>query len=92
MVDGIIAGMRLAEKSLSHDANAKRIVPPWCVEDPRAKRLKEPRVSRLKKIFGGVKGHVEATSSRSLKHHRLLLKIWDVTLIMSPASKHQAPS
>lgn len=58
MVDGI-AGMRLVEKSLSHDENAKRIVPPWCVEVPRAKRLKEPKVSRLKKIFGGVKGHVE---------------------------------
>ncbi len=49
MVDGI-AGMRLVEKSLSQDPNAKSIVPPWCVEGPRAKRLKEPNVSRFKKI------------------------------------------
>jgi diacylglycerol O-acyltransferase len=60
MVDGI-AGMRLVEKSLSHDPNAKSIVPPWCVEGPRAKRLKEPKASRFKRILGGLKQQMEAT-------------------------------
>ena len=60
MVDGI-AGMRLVEKSLSQDPNAKSIVPPWCVEGPRAKRLKEPNVSRFKKIMNGVMGQLEST-------------------------------
>ena len=60
MVDGI-AGMRLVEKSLSHDPNAKSIVPPWCVEGRRLKRLKAPKVSRVKKIINGIKGQVEST-------------------------------
>ena len=60
MVDGI-AGMRLVEKSLSQDPNAKSIVPPWCVEGPRAKRLKEPNVSRFKKIMNGVMGQLGST-------------------------------
>ena len=60
MVDGI-AGMRLLEKSLSHDPNAKSIVPPWCVEGRRTKRLKAPKISRMKKIFNGIKGQFEST-------------------------------
>lgn len=60
MVDGI-AGMRLVEKSLSHDPNAKSIVPPWCVEGRRLKRLKAPKVSRVKKIINGIKGQFEST-------------------------------
>ena len=47
MVDGI-AGMRLVEKSLSHDPNAKSIVPLWCVEGPRGKRLKQPKAATKK--------------------------------------------
>ncbi|MDD2945397.1 MAG: wax ester/triacylglycerol synthase family O-acyltransferase [Acinetobacter sp.] len=60
MVDGI-AGMRLVEKSLSYDPEAKSIVPLWCVEGPRAKRLKEPKASRIKKVMGAVKSQFEAT-------------------------------
>ncbi|EZQ01322.1 WS/DGAT/MGAT family O-acyltransferase [Acinetobacter sp. Ver3] len=60
MVDGI-AGMRLIEKSLSHDPNARSIVPPWCVEGPRAKRLKTPKVSRAKQILSNLKGQVQST-------------------------------
>ena len=89
MVDGI-AGMRLVEKSLSHDANAKRIVPPWCVEGPRAKRLKEPKVSRLKKIFGGVKGHVEATPRAVYEVSQTIAK--DMGRNPDYVSSFQAPS
>ncbi|WP_347456230.1 wax ester/triacylglycerol synthase family O-acyltransferase [Acinetobacter thermotolerans] len=60
MVDGI-AGMRLVEKSLSHDPNTKSIVPLWCVESPRAKRLKAPKVSRLKGTLSTIKGQLEST-------------------------------
>ena len=61
MVDGI-AGMRLIEKSLSHDPHSKSIVPPWCVEGPRAKRLRAAaKVSRFKKMVNTIKGQVEST-------------------------------
>lgn len=60
MVDGI-AGMRLVEKSLSNDPNAKSIVPPWCVEGPRAKRLKEPKTSKIKNILNTLKGQIQVT-------------------------------
>lgn len=60
MVDGI-AGMRLVEKSLSHDPNAKSIVPPWCVEGKRAKRLKQAKTSKIKNIITGIKGQLEST-------------------------------
>lgn len=60
MVDGI-AGMRLISKSLSNDPQAKRIVPPWCVEATRANRLQQPKVSRIKNIIGGLKGQLQAT-------------------------------
>ncbi len=89
MVDGI-AGMRLVEKSLSHDANAKRIVPPWCVEGPRAKRLKEPRVSRLKKIFGGLKGQFEATPRAVYEVSQTVAK--DMGRNPDYVSSFQAPS
>ncbi|WP_445116281.1 WS/DGAT/MGAT family O-acyltransferase [Acinetobacter sp. WZC-1] len=61
MIDGI-AGMRLIEKSLSRDPEAKSIVPPWCVEGPRAKRLKEPKSKKFKSLFSTFKGPLEATS------------------------------
>ena len=60
MVDGI-AGMRLVEKSLSHDPDAKSIVPPWCVEGPRAKRLKQPKSSKIKGFISTVKSQLEST-------------------------------
>lgn len=60
MVDGI-AGMRLVEKSLSKNLEDKSIVPPWCVEGPRAKRLKETKASKIKKILTTIKGQLEAT-------------------------------
>ena len=60
MVDGI-AGMRLVEKSLSHDPNAKSIVPPWCVEGKRAKRFKQAKTSKIKNIITGIKGQLEST-------------------------------
>ncbi len=60
MVDGI-AGMRLLEKSFSKDSNAKTIVPPWCVEGQRAKRLKASKLTRVKAALSNVKGQLEAT-------------------------------
>lgn len=60
MVDGI-AGMRLVEKSLSKNPEDKSIVPPWCVEGPRSKRLKETKSSKLKKVLTTIKGQLEAT-------------------------------
>ncbi len=71
-------------------ANAKRIVPPWCVEGPRAKRLKEPKVSRLKKIFGGVKGHVEATPRAVYEVSQTVAK--DMGRNPDYVSSFQAPS
>jgi len=59
MIDGV-AGMRLLEKSFSKDEHSKTIVPPWCVEGKRAKRLKETKLGRVKKVFAALKGQVEA--------------------------------
>lgn len=60
MVDGV-AGMRLVEKSLSKDPNAKSIVPLWCVEGKRHKRLTEPKSSKIKNILNSIKSQVSAT-------------------------------
>jgi diacylglycerol O-acyltransferase len=51
--------MRLVEKSFSKDADSKTIIPPWCVEGKRAKRLKETKLDKAKKIFSALKGQVE---------------------------------
>ena len=51
MVDGV-AGMRLVEKSLSKDPNEKHVVPLWCVEGKRTKRLKAPKTPAVSKIRG----------------------------------------
>ncbi|MFN4318535.1 WS/DGAT/MGAT family O-acyltransferase [Acinetobacter parvus] len=51
MVDGV-AGMRLIEKSLSKDPNEKHVVPLWCVEGKRTKRLKAPKTPAVSKIRG----------------------------------------
>ncbi|NHB57675.1 WS/DGAT/MGAT family O-acyltransferase [Acinetobacter shaoyimingii] len=60
MVDGV-AGMRLVQKSLSNDPNAKSIVPLWCVEGKRHKRLTEPKSNKIKKIVSTIAGQLSAT-------------------------------
>ena len=60
MVDGV-AGMRLVQKSLSNDPNAKSIVPLWCVEGKRHKRLTEPKSNKIKKIVSTTAGQLSAT-------------------------------
>ena len=89
MVDGI-AGMRLVEKSLSQDPNGKSIVPPWCVEGPRAKRLKEPNVSRFKKIMNGVMGQLESTPRVMYELSQTVMK--DMGRNPDYVSSFQAPS
>ncbi len=89
MVDGI-AGMRLVEKSLSQDPNAKSIVPPWCVEGPRAKRLKEPNVSRFKKIMNGVMGQLGSTPRVMYELSQTVMK--DMGHNPDYVSSFQAPS
>lgn len=89
MVDGI-AGIRLVEKSLSQDPNAKSIVPPWCVEGPRAKRLKEPNVSRFKKIMNGVMGQLESTPRVMYELSQTVMK--DMGRNPDYVSSFQAPS
>ncbi|MDA0776300.1 MAG: wax ester/triacylglycerol synthase family O-acyltransferase, partial [Proteobacteria bacterium] len=89
MLDGI-AGMRLVEKSLSQDPNAKSIVPPWCVEGPRAKRLKEPNVSRFKKIMNGVMGQLGSTPRVMYELSQTVMK--DMGRNPDYVSSFQAPS
>lgn len=62
MVDGV-AGMRLIEKSLSKTPEEKHVVPLWCVESKRTKRLKVPKpsISKIKSILGGIKSQLEVT-------------------------------
>lgn len=89
MVDGI-AGMRLVEKSLSHDPHAKSIVPPWCVEGPRAKRLKAPKVSRMKNVLQAIKGQLECTPRVAYELSQTVLK--DMGRNPDYVSSFQAPS
>ncbi|MBK0064337.1 MULTISPECIES: WS/DGAT/MGAT family O-acyltransferase [unclassified Acinetobacter] len=89
MVDGV-AGMRLIEKSLSHDPTEKSIVPPWCVEGKRAKRLKEPKTGRVKKILTGLKGQFEAAPRVIQELSQTLLK--DFGRNPDYVSSFQAPS
>lgn len=62
VVDGI-AGMRLVQKSFSTDPDAQHIIPPWCVENISSKQkpLKGAKLSRIKKIMGGIKSQIDAT-------------------------------
>lgn len=89
MVDGI-AGMRLVEKSLSHDPNAKSIVPPWCVEGPRAKRLKQPKVSKIKGFLSTVKSQIESTPGVLYELSQTITK--DIGRNPDYVSSFQAPS
>lgn len=60
MVDGV-AGMRLIEKSLSKDVHEKHVVPLWCVESKREKRLRVPKPSsgKIKGIMKGLKSQMQ---------------------------------
>ncbi|MDY6529472.1 WS/DGAT/MGAT family O-acyltransferase [Acinetobacter faecalis] len=89
MVDGI-AGMRLVEKSLSHDPDAKSIVPPWCVEGPRAKRLKQPKSSKIKGFIATVKSQLESTPGVLYELSQTITK--DIGRNPDYVSSFQAPS
>ncbi|NGP41949.1 wax ester/triacylglycerol synthase family O-acyltransferase [Acinetobacter sp. GC2] len=89
MVDGI-AGMRLVEKSLSFDPHAKSIVPPWCVEGPRAKRLKAPKINRLKNVLQTIKGQLECAPRVAYELSQTVMK--DMGRNPDYVSSFQAPS
>ncbi|MCU4496879.1 wax ester/triacylglycerol synthase family O-acyltransferase [Acinetobacter ursingii] len=89
MVDGV-AGMRLIEKSLSDDPTEKSIVPPWCVEGKRAKRLKESKPGRIKKVLMGLKDQLQATPRVMQELSQTLLK--DFGRYPDYVSSFQAPS
>lgn len=89
MVDGI-AGMRLVEKSLSDDQNTKSIVPPWCVEGPRIKRLKQPKVSRLRGLIDGLKDQIDSTPRVIYELSQTVMK--DMGRNPDYVSSFQAPS
>ena len=89
MVDGI-AGMRLVEKSLSDDPDTKSIVPPWCVEGPRAKRLKQPKVSRMKGLLDGLKDQIDSTPRVIYELSQTVMK--DMGRNPDYVSSFQAPS
>ncbi len=89
MVDGI-AGMRLVQKSLAHNPKTKSIVPPWCVEGPRAKRLKQPKVSRAKSILEGLKSQLQATPRVAYELSQTIMK--DMGRNPDYVSSFQAPS
>jgi len=89
MVDGV-AGMRLIEKSLSDDPTEKSIVPPWCVEGKRAKRLKESKPGRIKKVLMGLKDQLQATPRVMQELSQTLLK--DFGRNPDYVSSFQAPS
>lgn len=60
MVDGV-AGMRLVEKSLSKDPNAKSIVPLWCVERKKRKDIIDGKIGKIKGIVNTLKDQLSAT-------------------------------
>lgn len=73
MVDGV-AGMRLLEKSLSLDPHEKSIVPLWCVEGKRSKRLQDAKGSRLKGFISTVKQQLEATPRVTQELYQTVVK------------------
>ncbi|ATO18368.1 wax ester/triacylglycerol synthase family O-acyltransferase [Acinetobacter sp. LoGeW2-3] len=89
MVDGI-ASMRLVEKSLSQDPYAKSIVPLWSVEGPRAKRLKAPKVSRIKGVLSTLKEQLETTPRVLYEVSQTILK--DMGRNPDYVSSFQAPA
>lgn len=89
MVDGI-AGMRLIEKSLSHSPTEKSIVPPWCIEGNRAKRLKVPKNQKIKRILTGLGNQIKATPRVLQELSQTLTK--DIGRNPDYVSSFQAPS
>lgn len=89
MVDGI-AGMRLVEKSLSDDQSAKSIVPPWCVEGPRTKRIKQAKVSRIRGLIDGLKDQIDSTPRVIYELSQTVMK--DMGRNPDYVSSFQAPS
>lgn len=73
MVDGV-AGMRLIEKSLSKDPHEKSIVPLWCIEGKRAKRLKEPKVSGLKSVLNTLKNQMSIAPDVTKELYQTVVK------------------
>ena len=71
MVDGI-AGMRLVEKSLSM-IHMRKVLCHLGVEGPRAKRLKAPKVSRMKNVQA-IKGQLECTPRVAYELSQTVLK------------------
>ncbi|WP_111858722.1 WS/DGAT/MGAT family O-acyltransferase [Acinetobacter sp. CFCC 10889] len=89
MIDGV-AGMRLLEKSFSKDENSKTIIPPWCVEGKRAKRLKEPKASKIKNILATIKGQIEVTPKVTQELFQTIFK--EIGKNPDYVSSFQAPS
>lgn len=94
MVDGV-GGMRLVEKSFSHNPEDDSIVPPWCVQSKRKKRKKNdddalPQVSKLKKIMGGIKHQINTGSIVMQELSQTLFK--DLGRNPDYVSTFQAPS
>jgi len=80
----------MIEKSLSDDPTEKSIVPPWCVEGKRAKRLKESKPGRIKKVLMGLKDQLQATPRVMQELSQTLLK--DFGRNPDYVSSFQAPS
>ena len=60
MVDGV-AAMRLVEKSLSMDANAQNITPPWCLQKIGYQGQKPHKKKPLQNLLYGIKQQAKAT-------------------------------
>src|SRR5699024_3364233 len=65
-------------------------VPPWCVEGPRAKRLKEPKKGRVKNILGSIKQQFETTPKVMYELSQTICK--DMGRNPDYVSSFQAPS
>lgn len=76
-------------KNRSQDRMRKVLLPPWCVEGPRAKRLKNPHRADLK-IMGGIKQQFEATPIVFRELSQTIMK--DMGRNPDYVSSFQAPS
>ena len=88
MVDGV-AGMRLLEKSLSHNPYTTSIVAPWCVEGERAKRLKQSKTNRFKGFITGLKNQIEIAPGVFYELSQTIMK--DIGRNPDYVSSFQAP-
>lgn len=87
MVDGV-AGMRLVEKSLSHDPYSKSIVPPWCVSTSHNKPVVS--ISRFKKLLTGIQGQLSSTPRALYELSQTVIK--DIGRNPYHVSSFQAPA